>query len=151
MTLFAVDANVLVYSVDLQAEPGKRNLAKKIILWLGSDDRAVFPMQALAEFYSVATRKGLVDPVSAAAQVMKWGTIFPVHSADLVDIAEAMRVHRDHGIPFWDGMVWAVARRAGAGILLSEDFQDGRELEGVRFMNPFAPANQDRLAAALAG
>jgi predicted nucleic acid-binding protein len=34
-------------------------------------------------------------------------------------------------------MQWAVAKQAGASLLLSEDLQHERELEGVRFRNPF--------------
>ena len=31
------------------------------------------------------------------------------------------------------------ASDAGVPVVLSEDFQDGREIEGVRFVNPFRP------------
>ena len=34
--------------------------------------------------------------------------------------------------------MWAAARTAGAAVLLTEDFQDGQEVEGVRFVDPFA-------------
>jgi len=40
--------------------------------------------------------------------------------------------------------LWAAAQRAGVRHLLTEDLQDGFELEGMRFVNPFKPAN-DRL------
>ena len=33
-------------------------------------------------------------------------------------------------------MLWAVAREAGATLLISEDFQHDRFLDGVRFCNP---------------
>ena len=52
----------------------------------------------------------------------------------------AMRAVDDHRVAFWDAMIWAVAREAGCRYLLSEDFQHGRTLEGVTFVNPFAPA-----------
>jgi predicted nucleic acid-binding protein len=46
-------------------------------------------------------------------------------------------------------MMWAVAREAGCRYLLSEDFQSGRTLLGVTFVNPFAaaglPAEVERL------
>ncbi|MBK1836494.1 hypothetical protein JHL17_03630 [Azospirillum sp. YIM B02556] len=64
-----------------------------------------------------------------------------MREAIFADVIDAMRVHRDHGIQFWDGMIWSVAKRAGSRVLFSEDLQDGRELEGVRFLNPFAPVN----------
>jgi predicted nucleic acid-binding protein len=46
-----------------------------------------------------------------------------------------------HHLAFWDAMLWASAQRAGMRHLLSEDFQDGFELERVVFVNPFAPSN----------
>ena len=53
------------------------------------------------------------------------------------------------GLSFWDAMLWATARRAGCSVLLSEDFQDGRRLDGVLFVDPFAPENQRLVDLAL--
>jgi predicted nucleic acid-binding protein len=46
-------------------------------------------------------------------------------------------------------MLWATARRAGCRLIVTEDFQDGRELGGVRFVNPFGDALPAPLEAAL--
>ena len=62
-----------------------------------------------------------------------------------------MRVMESHRISFWDAMLWATARRAGCGAILTEDFQDGRLLGGVRFINPFVDENEARVAALLGG
>ena len=51
----------------------------------------------------------------------------------------AVRAVAAHGLGFWDAMLYAAAKEVGCRYLLSEDFQDGRVLEGVRFVNPFAP------------
>jgi len=51
---------------------------------------------------------------------------------------------KKHRLAFWDAMLWAAAQRPGVRHLLTEDLQDGFELGGVRFVNPFEPAN-DRL------
>ena len=48
---------------------------------------------------------------------------------------------KKHRLAFWDAMLWAAAQRAGIRYLLSEDLQDGFELQGVRFVNPFETAN----------
>ncbi len=45
-----------------------------------------------------------------------------------------------HGFSFWDALVWAAAREHGATTLYTEDFQHGREIEGVRIVNPFEAA-----------
>ena len=47
-------------------------------------------------------------------------------------------------------MLWATARDAGCGLVISEDFQDGRTLGGVTFVNPFLERNDTLLRVALA-
>jgi predicted nucleic acid-binding protein len=46
-----------------------------------------------------------------------------------------------HHLAFWDALIWAVYERAGVDILATEDFQGGRKLGHVRFVDPFVPAN----------
>lgn len=46
-------------------------------------------------------------------------------------------------------MLWAAVRRAGVDLLISEDFQDGRTIEGVRIVNPFASRNTALIDRAL--
>jgi predicted nucleic acid-binding protein len=46
-------------------------------------------------------------------------------------------------------MFWATVQQAGCQLLVSEDFQDGRRLGQVTFLNPFAPTNQALLDRAL--
>jgi predicted nucleic acid-binding protein len=50
---------------------------------------------------------------------------------------------------FWDALLWATADRIGVRHLLTEDFQDGRMLGGVTFVNPFNGANARLLAEIL--
>ena len=45
---------------------------------------------------------------------------------------------KEHSISFWDAMIWAAANEVGVTLLLSEDFQRDRVLEGMQFYNPFA-------------
>lgn len=51
-------------------------------------------------------------------------------------VLEAARGVRDHGLSYFDAQLWATARLNQVPLLLSEDFQDGCLLEGVRFLNP---------------
>jgi predicted nucleic acid-binding protein len=64
-----------------------------------------------------------------------------VEAAAIQDLDAAMRAVGEHRLSFWDAMLWATARRAGVRLLITEDLQDGRVLEGVRFVNPFAVHN----------
>jgi predicted nucleic acid-binding protein len=46
-------------------------------------------------------------------------------------------------------MLWATADRVGVRYLLTEDFQDGRVLGGVTFVNPFEGGNEALFAKIL--
>jgi len=50
-------------------------------------------------------------------------------------------------IPYWDALIVAAAQRSGARYLLSEDFQPGREYEGVRIVDPFTHSASDFIPA----
>jgi predicted nucleic acid-binding protein len=40
---------------------------------------------------------------------------------------------------FWDSLIWAVAKEGGIPYLLTEDLDDGVNIEGVQVLNPFGP------------
>ena len=43
-----------------------------------------------------------------------------------------------YGLSWWDALIAASAQAAECPILLSEDFQAGQDLGGVRVVSPFA-------------
>jgi predicted nucleic acid-binding protein len=45
-----------------------------------------------------------------------------------------------YGLSFWNALIWATAKEGGAVIVYTEDFQHEREIEGVKFINPFLVA-----------
>ena len=49
----------------------------------------------------------------------------------------ATRVEEEHQLSFWDALILEAARVGGAELLLTEDLQHGRMIEGVRIENPF--------------
>jgi len=65
------------------------------------------------------------------------------------DLGEAMRAVCQYGLAFCDALLWATVRRAGVRFLISEDFQDRQDLEGVTIIDPFAQRNAALLAKAL--
>jgi predicted nucleic acid-binding protein len=142
---------VLIYAADRDGDPRKHEAAIDILRGLAAVGRGLLPLQALSEFYAVAIRKSRIESADAAAFMDVLAEMFPVREAVLADVRDAVRVHHAHGIPFWDGMLWSVTRRAGARYLLSEDFQDGRDLEGIRFVDPFAASNAELVARLIAG
>ncbi|MBI1986695.1 MAG: PIN domain-containing protein [Rhodospirillales bacterium] len=141
------DTNLLVYAADVRAGDRHHSAAALVQRAVGAD--CVLCLQSLAEFFYAVTRKRLMTLEDAARTVDRWRAVFPVYAASEECLADAMNVHRKHRFPFWDAMLWATAREAGCRILLSEDFQDGLRLGGLRCVNPFAAANQALLDAAL--
>jgi predicted nucleic acid-binding protein len=59
----------------------------------------------------------------------------------LQTLAEFSSVAIRKAVAFWDAMLWGAAQRAGVRHLVADDLQDGFELAGVRFVNPFDAAN----------
>ena len=148
--MISFDSNILVYAVDRNA--GDRHRAAATLV-----ERSVRPgnctqtLQSLCEFFNVATRKVGLNTLAAAEVVARWQAAVPVEPASDSDLRDAMRIVREHGLSFWDALLWATVRRAGVEILFSEDFQDGQSIEGVRIIDPFKHENAALIEAALRG
>jgi predicted nucleic acid-binding protein len=138
--LISFDANVLVYAADRNVGL-RHDRAVELIERAIRVGNCIQTLQSFCEFYNVATRKLGVDPQVAAVFVDGWHATLPVETPVTADLTDAMRAVREHRLSFWDAMLWATARRIGVNALLTEDLQDGRIVEGVRFVNPFAAHN----------
>jgi predicted nucleic acid-binding protein len=134
--LFTLDTNILVYAMDRDA--GKRHDVALEIVDRAAEAGCVLILQSLCEFYAAVTRKGKMPREEAEAQIHDWLELFPVVPATSKSLAKALRAVREHNLSFWDAMLWAAAVEGGVTLLLSEDFQHGQVLGGIRFCNPFA-------------
>lgn len=135
-----VDTNVLVYAYD-PADRGKQDTALRVLRHLVVTGHGRLSTQVLGEFFRVVTsRLGTpLSPAEACAQLAELAQAWPVLAVTPPVVLEGARGARDHGLGFWDAQIWATARLNQVETILTEDFQDGRVLEGVRFRNPFAP------------
>lgn len=131
----SLDANILFYTVD--ADAGERQARAREIVRRAALGDCFLTLQTLCEFFASTTRKGKLTAAQAVAHVEDWQTLFPIVAATPGSLRLAMRAVEQHSLSFWDALQWAVAKQAGATLLLSEDLQHDRELEGVRFRNPF--------------
>ncbi len=131
----SLDSNILFYTID--ADAGKRQTRAREVVRQAALGDSVLSLQTLCEFFASTTRKGKLTAAQATSHVEDWQALFPVVAATPGSLRLAMRAVEHHSLSFWDAMQWAVAKQAGATVLLSEDLQHDRELEGVRFRNPF--------------
>jgi predicted nucleic acid-binding protein len=93
----------------------------------------------LGEFYVQATRPTRPDPLPhdiAAGLIVTW-TRFRVQPVTLYIVAAALEIKAAHGFSYWDSAIIAAARALGCEELYSEDMTHGRDVEGVRIVNPF--------------
>ena len=146
--MIAFDTNVLVYATS-QAPSEKSRRARELVANGLRSSNTLLLMQTLGEFSSVALRKEGM-PVGAVSDLVDaWQRLLPCRAAEPADLLPALNAVRDHRLSFWDALLWATAWRVGVRYLLTEDLQDGRILEGVRFVNPFEPANDTLLSRIL--
>jgi len=129
------DTNVLVYADD-KAAPAKQRRALELVAEHRRAGTGVLSLQVLQEYFVTVTRKLLVDARIARRKVELLAE-FDVAAPELADILAAIDLHRLHGLSFWDALVVRSAKQAGCRLLLTEDLQHGREMEGLRIVNPF--------------
>jgi len=130
-----IDTNVLVYADD-NAAPIKQDLASELIAEHRRGRTGVVSLQVLQEYFVVATRKLGVDPQTARRKVELLAE-FDVVTPEVPDILAAIDLHRLHEFSFWDALILRSAKLGGCAVLISEDFQEGQRIEGLRIVNPF--------------
>lgn len=138
MSAALVDTNVLVYAHDASA-PAKQRRAIRLLRELAEGRDGALCAQVLGEYLSVVSRKlkYALSVEVACDQVRVLVPSFSVYDTTLDVALEAGRATHVHGFSYYDAQIWAVAKLNGISLVYSEDFAHGREVEGVRFENPF--------------
>lgn len=133
--MIALDTNILVYALDDRApdkKPAARILSKQAML-----DQWIVPVQVLAELLAVVARKRpdlATDAIDLVAAITKTAEC---PSTDTEDIASAFILATRHRLQYFDALIIAVAARAGATTLYSEDMPDGLTIGPLTIRNPF--------------
>jgi len=133
-----VDTNILVYAYD-RTDLAKQTRALEVLDHLVITGQGLLSVQVLAEFFWVATTK-LANPLRVEEtqwQIYWYLQIWPIAEVTPLIVLEAIRGGREHRLAYWDAQVWATALLNQVPVVLSEDFQDGLIVEGIRFLNPF--------------
>ncbi len=130
------DTNVLVYTDD-RAVPAKQSRALELVVEHRRAGSGVVSLQVLQEYFVAVTRKLQVDARSARRKVELLAEL-DVALLNVEDILAAIDLHRLHAFSFWDALIVRAAKQSGCTVLLSENFQAMREIEGIRIVNPFS-------------
>jgi predicted nucleic acid-binding protein len=136
-----IDTNILIYAHQ-PSETVKYESALRTIDTLVTSGLGRLSAQILAEFLSATTRGR--RPILAIDDALRQATLLadalPVFEQTRLIVLEAGRGVRDHQLSYFDAQIWATARLNQVPTIFTEDFTNGRRLEGVQFLNPLMPA-----------
>ena len=138
MTRVAIDSNILIYA---ELEPDSEKGIRSSDLILRAARNGVISAQVLGEFLRFVQRRVPASFEDAIQQTLLYQAIFLTPSTTNAIINKASELARAHRMQLWDCVVCAASAQAGAKVLFTEDMQDGRIIDGLRLMNPFAAAN----------
>ncbi len=134
------DTNIVVYAHD-PSDPIKHETARQLLEDLSNTGRLTYSAQVLNEFCSRMMRPNR-PPSLTPEQVLEivldlrtTGEVFPISDATAARALEAVIAY---GMSFWDALMWATARENGITLIYTEDLPGMPEIEGVRYINPFA-------------
>lgn len=133
-----VDTNIWLYTHDFK-EPHKQEMALKAVTDLRNMAEIVVSNQVIAEFSANLVRRFHRAPTEVVKliQVFRPVTISAMY---LEDFEYALKLMQSISISFWDAMILSTAIRSRCDEIITEDFQAGQVVQGVRFTNPFTAA-----------
>jgi predicted nucleic acid-binding protein len=136
---FFLDTSVFAYIFDTTA-PAKAKKAARLVRDAVDTGKGIVSYQVVQEFFNVAFRR-FAQPLSVAEAEQYLVTVFrpllAIHSSPALYV-EALRIAGKHRLAWYDSIIVASALEGRCDTLYSEDFQHGREVEGLRIVNPFA-------------
>jgi len=110
-----VDTNVLLYALDrTDLKKQERARAWRTELWERKCGR--ISVQVLQEFYANILRK--------------WPSVTELARSEIRNLLAWQ-------LSFWDALIVAAAKSSACRFLLTEDLQEGQELEGITVIDPF--------------
>jgi predicted nucleic acid-binding protein len=136
---FFLDTNIFVYAFDATA-PAKARKAARLVRDAVDTGKGIVSYQVVQEFFNVALRR-FAQPMGSAEAEQYLITVFrpllAIHSSPALYV-EALRIAGKYRVAWYDSIIVASALEGRCDVLYSEDFQHGREIEGLRIENPFA-------------
>jgi predicted nucleic acid-binding protein len=132
-----VDTNILVYAHDLDAGR-KHKIAKDLITEIWESQSGVISTQVLQELYVTLTRK-IPAPLkrTKVRRILNNYLTWDVAVNDGSTILQASEIEEAYNISFWDALIISAAYTKNAARILTEDLNEGQQIEGIMIVNPF--------------
>jgi predicted nucleic acid-binding protein len=130
-----VDTNVFFYAVDGR-DPAKQIRARALIADLADSGDGVVSVQVVQEFANNALKKLGYTPEETLTSCEAFADHTLVRP-DLDLVRTALRLMQSASVSFWDACIVAAAQQAKCRTLYTEDLTAGRQLGGLKVVNPF--------------
>jgi predicted nucleic acid-binding protein len=138
MSVDFVDSNIFIYLLD-ETNPRKRDTARQVVRTALAEGSACISHQVIQETLQVMTGKLKVPVTFEDARRFLEETLVPLWrvmpSTKLYQ--RSLEVQQRYRYGFYDSLIIAAALEGGCRRLLSEDFQHGQQIEGLRIEDPF--------------
>jgi len=128
------DTNVLLYMYG--GDAGKQARAKELFRRYAHSGRMMLSTQVVQEFYAAGSRK-LGMPRRELRDATAALLDFPLIIIGPSQITSAIQNEDRYKISFWDALILAAAESGGAGVMYTEDLNDGQQYGTVLVRNPF--------------
>jgi len=142
MIRVAIDSNILIYA-ELEPDSEKGTRSAELILRAARD--GVISVQVLGEFLRFVQRRVPGSFEDAIRQALLYQSVFVTPPTTEAIINRASEMALAHRMQLRDCVVCTASAQAGARVLLTEDMQDGRIIDGLHLMNPFVAANAKQI------
>lgn len=148
MSRISVDTNLLIYAID-HDDPAKHAQAIEILRRLVTCDH-VIPQQVLGEFLAVVRRRPAARGLAFGPMFDRMLTFYKIVATPINVMLPAYERASKYQFQFWDALIVTVCLANGVKYLLSEDMQDGQEIDGLTIVNPFKADNHGMIDHILA-
>lgn len=130
MSAAFIDSNIILYL--LSGDPVKADLAESIL-----EKGGIISVQVLNEVTSICSRKLKMSWEEIDTVLLAVKTACDVVPLTVESHEKAVELSTRYQLSFYDAHICASAILAGATVTLSEDMQNGMEIDGMTISNPF--------------
>lgn len=127
-----IDSNIVLYL--LSGDPIKADRAEALL-----EAGGVISVQVLNEVASVCQRKLKMSWEEIEMLLMVVKSACNIVPLTIASHEKAVEVAKRSQLSIYDANIVASAILSGAGVLLSEDMQNGMNIESLTIQNPFLP------------
>jgi len=135
---FFLDTNIFIYSFD-QSAVVKAQKAAQLIGKALTTQKGIISYQVVQEFLNVALRGFRLAIARSDLESFVFKALFPMMaiSSSPALVIEALRLHGENQLAWYDALIVAAALQGGCKVLYSEDMQHGRRFGDLVIQNPF--------------